>query len=427
MKSRARYRPERGANRHSTPELPHNSRSVHINANPTAESSVSLTMASSQTHIVLAGGGTGGHLFPGLALAEELVEVLPGVRITFAGSGAALERAQVAKAGFDYLGVPCRPFGSSPLRAARFVAAHVAGFRAAWRFLRREQVSLVVGLGGYASVPAARAAARLRLPLVLLEQNAVPGRANAWLAPKATLICTAFEESRASFRAACPVKVTGTPIREGLVDLFDAPREVPVRPRATWHVLVLGGSSGARSLNESVPRALYHVARQLKAAAKPQRPSIVHQTGAADAGATQSLYRKLALDALAVPFIENMPNALAAADVVISRAGGTTLAELAAAGAPAVLVPYPHATDNHQRRNADLFKVAGAALVVDPREKSSRLDYHLADAVRKIITSDQRHAAMSAAMHRLARPDAAWDVATMIHGILAPRRLRAAG
>ena len=165
------------------------------------------------SHIVFAGGGTGGHLFPGLAVAEKLAANRPGVRITFAGSGKPLEQRHVATAGFDYVPLPSRPLPQRASEAIGFVVENVAGYFAASRLLDEEDVAGVVGLGGYASVPMGRAAARRRLPLILLEQNVTPGKANRWLSRYASLVCTSFEPSQQTFGWRCPTRWTGNPIR----------------------------------------------------------------------------------------------------------------------------------------------------------------------------------------------------------------------
>ena len=161
-------------------------------------------MKNNPIHIVFSGGGTGGHLFPGLAVAEQLAAMIPLVRITFCGGGKPFEREWSAAAGFDYFALPARPLPHGAREAVSFVVENLAGYLAARRFLREESVAAVVGLGGYASVPMAHAAARRRVPLVLLEQNAVPGKATRWLARRASLVCTAFEETATGFAAAAP-------------------------------------------------------------------------------------------------------------------------------------------------------------------------------------------------------------------------------
>lgn len=355
-------------------------------------------------HIVFSGGGTGGHLFPGLAVADALRSADPDVRLTFAGTGSEFERDHVARIGAEYLQLACRPLPRGPWQAVRFVTDQMAGYRAALRYLRSEQVSAVVGLGGYASVPMARAAAARDLPLVLIEQNAQPGRANLWLARSASLICTAFASTRPLLAAHCPVRVTGTPVRASAViraSRFSRPRQL----------LILGGSQGARTLNQQAPRALYRIRSQLTGW------QIVHQSGPRELEATRELYRKLACPATVLPFLDDLPSRLAQTDLAIARAGGGTIAELAAAGVPAVLLPYPHAADDHQRKNADALAAAGAARVIDAREVAGRLDYRLADELNSILADPRQIDAMAAAMQACGRPDAAWTVATMLRDL----------
>jgi UDP-N-acetylglucosamine--N-acetylmuramyl-(pentapeptide) pyrophosphoryl-undecaprenol N-acetylglucosamine transferase len=361
-------------------------------------------------HIVFAGGGTAGHLFPGLAVADKLAAGRPGVRITFAGTGKRLERDLVAAAGFDYLSLPSRPLPRRASEALSFVVENMAGYFAAGRFLDDEDVAGVVGLGGYASVPLGRAAARRRLPLALLEQNAVLGRANRWLSRHASLLCTSFEKTEPQDRTRCAVRCTGNPIREILGPSHD--RAVPSR------LMILGGSGGARSLNENVPRALYKI-RHLLAGWQ-----IMHQSGEADLESTRELYRKFALPAEVEPFWADLPELLAGSHLAICRAGGTTLAELSAAGTPALLLPYPNAADDHQRKNADVYVAAGAAQMIDERELSGRLDDRLAEAIGGLLSDGQGLAMLSHATHRLARPRAAMHVASLVWSLVTSRAHR---
>ncbi len=333
-------------------------------------------------HIVFAGGGTGGHLFPGLAVAEKLSANRPGVRITFVGTGKPLERRHVAAAGFEYVPLPSRPLPRRASEAISFVVENVAGYFAAGRLLDEEHVAGVVGLGGYASVPMGRAAARRRLPLVLLEQNVVPGKANRWLSHFASLVCTSFQQTEQQIHWRCPVRWTGNPIRNFAADdsdkmaRFSPPLdEGGLKPtlQSPPRLIVLGGSGGARSLNENVPRALYKIRHLLTGW------EILHQSGEADVESTRELYRKFALEARVEAFWADLPVLLAGSSLAICRAGGTTLAELSAAATPAVLLPYPHAADDHQRKNADVFVAAGAARLLDEREIAGRLDDELAE------------------------------------------------
>jgi UDP-N-acetylglucosamine--N-acetylmuramyl-(pentapeptide) pyrophosphoryl-undecaprenol N-acetylglucosamine transferase len=387
-------------------------------------------------------------LFPGLAVAARLAGDVPAVRISFAGSGKEFERRQVVAAGFDYVPIDCAPLPRRLRDVPGFVLANLGGYRAAKRFLASQEVTAVVGLGGYASVPMARAAARLALPLVLLEQNAVPGRATRWLARSAVVVCTAFRQCDDYLPARCPVRLTGNPIRAGFLRTPHAPREAectlhapreaertphapreaertPHAPReaephaereeydAGANLLVVGGSAGARSLNENVPLALARIRPMLAGW------TIVHQSGPADVGRTQDLYDACGLPALVTAFLTDMPQTLAHTRLAICRAGGTTLAELAASGVPAVLIPYPHAADDHQQQNAASFAASGGCLVIDQRDRRLPFADRLAEVLAPLVADPARLAAMSAAMGRLAKPAAAAEIVAVIRGTVA--------
>ena len=354
-------------------------------------------------HIVFAGGGTAGHLFPGLAVAKELSANRPGVRITFAGAGKPLERQHIAAAGFDFVPVPCRPLPRKAREAIPFVVENMAGYFAAGRLLDEENIAGVVGLGGYVSVPICRAAARRRLPLVLLEQNVVPGKANRWLSHFASLICTSFVQTEERVHSRCPIRCTGNPIRNFVVQasrlpsttetatLHSAAGTAAPRPR----LIVLGGSGGARSLNENVPRALYKIRHLLNGW------EILHQTGEGGVESTRELYRKFALEARVDAFWPDLPGLLAGSSLAVCRAGGTTLAELSAAATPAVLLPYPQAANNHQRKNANVYVAAGAACLLDEREVTGRLDDRLAELLDRVFNDSNGRAIMAHAMRVL--------------------------
>ena len=366
-------------------------------------------MNTDSIHVVFAGGGTGGHLFPGLAVAEQLRAILPAARITMATGTKPFEQAQVAEAGFAQLRLPSHPL-TGPAGTWRFVKENLSGYRRARRFMRLTDVSLVVGLGGYASVPMAWAATSARVPLVLLEQNAFPGRVTRWFAPRATLVCTAFDEASPYLKAGGPVRVTGNPIRSGFYSATGEPKR---RTSPDRQLLILGGSGGSRTLNEQVPRALYKTQRGLIGW------RIVHQTGPRDLATTTALYRKLGLEAIVVPFIDRMPPVLRQTDLAIGRSGGTTLAELAAAGVPALLLPWPKAANHHQRANAEVYAAAGAAHLLDAREVTGRLDNAIAASLAPLLRDPARREQMASAMQALARPNAAWHVAAMINQLLA--------
>ncbi len=362
-------------------------------------------------HVVFTGGGTGGHLFPGLAVAERMAEVIPRVRITFCGSGKPFEQKYVSQAGFDFLALPSRPLPRGARDWMTFVFENMAGYWSAQRFLRDEKVTVVVGTGGYASVPMARAAARNRVPLVLLEQNVIPGKATRWLSKRAALVCTSFDQTGERLPSQCPVRLTGNPVRR-----IDGARRTKMANR----LLVLGGSGGARSLNENVPRALFKIRGQLEGW------EIVHQSGEAELDTTRTLYEKLQLKATVKPFLADMPSALAEASLAVCRAGGTTLAELAVAGVPSLLLPYPHAADDHQAANAKHYADGGGCVTIDERDVSDRLDEQIGDQLFFLLANEKMRQRMAAAMREMARPQAADDVAELVWSIVSSQALQSA-
>jgi UDP-N-acetylglucosamine--N-acetylmuramyl-(pentapeptide) pyrophosphoryl-undecaprenol N-acetylglucosamine transferase len=370
-------------------------------------------MDDTQPHIVLSGGGTGGHLFPGLAVAGRLTALRPGLPITFAGSGRPFEREQVAAAGFHYLPVRCSPLPRGIGGVWRFLADNLAGYRAAGRFLQEAGARVVIGLGGYASVPMARAALAQDVPLVLLEQNAIPGRATRWLARRAAVVCTAFESCHARLPWRCQVRLTGNPVRNAdFRSLQDFGSRVRLARGDRPRLLVLGGSNGSRALNETLPAALAALGWQLDGW------DVLHQAGRADADATRRRYRDLGLRAEVVGFLADVPGTLVEADLAVCRSGGTTLAELAAAGVPALLVPYPHAADDHQRRNAEVFAAVGACRVLDERGGPGSLGQRMAGELGELLSDASGRRAMSRSVRRLGRPEAAATVADLVLGLL---------
>ena len=368
-------------------------------------------MQSDSTHIVLAGGDKTGYLFPGLAVAEQLVAGAGNWRVTFAGSDRELAARYIRPAGFECMAGPPHP---GPIRS---VAKSFAAVRAFRRFLRSENVRLVVGLGDSASIPIARAALSLRIPLVLLEQNARPGGASRSLGPSAAAICAGYPEVREHLQTGSPVRVTGNPLRTSFGELLQAR---PPKPAAKKYLLILAGSQGAHSLNVSVPKALY----QLRSALGGWR--IIHQAGSGDKSQVVELYGKLGVQARVVSFLLNLPQALAQADLAICRAGGMALAELAVAGLPALIIPQPDATDDHQRANAKIFAGRGCGRSVDEQEPSGQFEGALVGELEQLTSSAQLRHSMSDSLRRHSRPEAAWHVAETIHDVLRTVQRRAA-
>jgi UDP-N-acetylglucosamine--N-acetylmuramyl-(pentapeptide) pyrophosphoryl-undecaprenol N-acetylglucosamine transferase len=339
--------------------------------------------------VVLAGGGTGGHIFPALALAEAIRRRDPETRVSFMGTERGLEARLVPSAGVALDLVPAAQIaGRSPARKLLGGLVLLRGVLRARALLRARGAELVIGVGGYASVPAVAAAALARIPVALLEPNARPGRANRALARFARAIFVQFEDARAAFPAA-RVEALGYPVRE-IPKRAGSPAE-----SGGVRLLVLGGSQGARSLNAALCALL----------PRPELEgvSIAHQTGAADLEAVRAAYATAGVEAEVAAFFDDVPERLARADLLIARAGAATAAELCAAGVAAILVPYPHAADDHQLANARELERAGACRVVEDRELATRLEPEL----RALLGDAHARARLAAGAAARGRPDAA--------------------
>ncbi len=351
--------------------------------------------------ILFSGGCTGGHLFPGIAVAEALAGVVE--RIGFVGQGTELERRESESRGFDYFQVPS--VSMSDLRR-RPVGSTVAGwkaFRAARRIVKSFSPAAVVGLGGFASAPAVLAASRMRVPVTLLEQNVVPGRATRVLSRLADRVCVTFAETESALPASVECRWTGNPIRRLSRDSGE--RESGGQERV---LLVLGGSQGSRSLNRIVPEAL----GAMGAHAAGWR--VVHQCGDHDPAEVRRVYRAAGWSADVQQFLEMPPRWLQQSDLVVARAGATTLAEISTAGRAVILVPYPHATDDHQRANAEWFVCRGAARMVLETNGVASFRGGLVGEMDGLLGSSRSRWQLANAIQRLARPDAAQSVVDVL-------------
>jgi UDP-N-acetylglucosamine--N-acetylmuramyl-(pentapeptide) pyrophosphoryl-undecaprenol N-acetylglucosamine transferase len=353
--------------------------------------------------IVFAAGGTGGHLFPALAVAGELRRRRPGAAIEFIGGTRGLETRLVPQAGFPLRTLPVSGLKGTKL-GGRLLAGAAAGLAVsrccAWFLARRP--GLVVGAGGYASGPAVLAAWVLRVPTMLMEQNHFPGATNRWLAPRADAVCVPSEAAKARLHGIG--LVTGNPVRPEFAAIGPPPNG------ARLSLLVFGGSRGARSINSAMTAAL----PQLAAMTPP--PRIVHQTGPEGHETVARAYAAHpGVEAEILPFLDDMPRRLAEADLVVCRAGATTLAELAAAGRPAILVPFPFAADDHQRANAEVVRDAGAAVVIDDRDLDGA---RCAAEIAALARDRDRRLRMGVAGRALALPDAAAAIAGVAESLL---------
>jgi UDP-N-acetylglucosamine--N-acetylmuramyl-(pentapeptide) pyrophosphoryl-undecaprenol N-acetylglucosamine transferase len=366
--------------------------------------------------IVFAGGGAPGYLFPGLSVAFQIRGAVRNARIAFAGAGRDFESRNVNAAGFQYFALPFHSAGGFG-RAWRYIAPNLAPYREARRFLKRERPDVVVGLGGSASAPTVRAALSMEIPVLLLEYNAVPGAVTEKYADRAAIVCGGFEQIREPLDAAAPVRIVGNPVRASFAKVFNLRKqafaqklhEASCVQNGSRQILVLAGTSGAgRTLNEQVPKALYKLRSEIAGW------KILHQAGSRDCESTRELYHKLDVPAEVVSFIPDMPRAILRADLAITRPGGITLAELAAGAVPAVTLPSPLASERHQSANAEAFAQVDACWVVDESTVHGRIDERIAGALREMIVDESLRRRMAAAMARLARPDAAWQIAAMV-------------
>jgi UDP-N-acetylglucosamine--N-acetylmuramyl-(pentapeptide) pyrophosphoryl-undecaprenol N-acetylglucosamine transferase len=331
----------------------------------------------SPLRVVLTGGGTGGHVFPALAVANRLREMIPGCQILFVGSRRGLEAAVVPLHDFAIEYIHARGLVPQPLKAARAVLDNAWGFLEARAHLSRFKPDVVVASGGYVSLPVGLAAWTMNIPLVALEQNVVPGKTTKLLSEKARRVCVSFDATVQQLPPTSRAVVTGNPVRRDILarTRTDARKDLGVKPD-TFCVLVTGASQGSHSINEAVLKAL---------PAWKDRPwHILHLTGRREYAAVRQRAEHLIENSPLVwdgrDFMEDMASAYAAADLVVGRGGATSLAEIMCRGLPAVLVPYPHA-GAHQAENAKYLADKGGAFVVPDdlvAEQLEELVLHLA-------------------------------------------------
>jgi UDP-N-acetylglucosamine--N-acetylmuramyl-(pentapeptide) pyrophosphoryl-undecaprenol N-acetylglucosamine transferase len=348
--------------------------------------------------MVVAGGGTGGHVFPGIALAEEVVTRHPRNAVLFVGTSRGLEASVVPAAGYPIELVDVKGLkGKGLLGALQNLLLLPRAFLRSVAILRAWRPDVVVGVGGYASGPLVLAAWVLRIPTAVQEQNTKAGLTNRILGHFVKAAFTAFPEAAANFPHE-KIHQLGNPIRRQLLENFMRPTAATGQAR----LLVFGGSQGAHALNMRVVEALPHLA-DLR-----ERLVVVHQTGARDREQVERGYRAVGFQPDVRDFITDMSRAYAEADLVVCRAGATTLAELTVCKKPSILVPFPAAADDHQVINAQSLVAAGAATMIEERDLTGEL---LAAEIRSILQSEGRREKMSRAAGRLGAPAAAREIA----------------
>ncbi|MEO8217213.1 MAG: undecaprenyldiphospho-muramoylpentapeptide beta-N-acetylglucosaminyltransferase [Acidobacteriota bacterium] len=361
-----------------------------------------MTGGSSQL-LMIAGGGTGGHIYPAIAVAQEYLRGGSGRSVVFVGTEYGLEKSIVPRAGFPLEFISVRGLkGKSLAQTLRNLFRLPLGLLQSWQLTGRHHPSAILGVGGYSSGPVVVAGWMRRIPALIHEANAFPGLTNRILSHFVKSVAVAFPE--ALERLGGKGEVTGNPIRE---EFFQAAR----RPStgSGLRILVFGGSQGSKIINENFVKALSLL----------EQPAgslhIVHQTGPSQLASVEEAYRQSSFhDARVVPYLDRMWEEIADADLIICRAGAMTIGELCAAGRASILIPFAAATNNHQEVNARVVEKAGGAVVITEKELTAE---RLASAIKKVVTDPGRAAQMGLAAATLAMPNASIKIVEIIERI----------
>ncbi len=361
--------------------------------------------------VLFAGGGTGGHVYPALAIAEEMKKRFAGFESLFVGTRGGLEAEVIERAGFAIRYISSRGVRGRGLPGKMLtIAALLIGLVQSMKIVRSFKPDLVFGTGGYASAAVVLAASALRRPVVLQEQNSIPGLANRLLAPKASRIYLGFESAGERFGGRGGIVYTGNPLRESIVHpRNDEPHAAFGLDRETPVLLVFGGSQGASRLNRAAVEYLE---------GSPGMQAII-QTGIKDFEWVKERVERTGARAFVSPYIADIDLAYRAATVALARAGALSVSELAAVGLPAILVPYPFAADDHQRSNAEVLVETGGALLIEDRELdgaslSRRIDSILAGGPEGLES-------MKSALGRISRPEATAVICDDIEAFIGKR------
>ncbi len=380
-----------------------------LHASATRRKSMRQPATQSPT-IVFAGGGSGGHISPGIAIAESLARQGAGAasaRTVFLCSTRPIDATMLAEAGMDFHAIPAAPISGHPLKLLRFVREFAKGRKLAQGLLREVDASLVVALGGFVTGPVVAAAKRLNVSVVLLNLDAKPGRANRWIAGRSDLVMTTIETPQHPGFASRKV---GFPLRRSAVAGLSRPEcrtaaglapDIPV-------LLVTGASQGATSINN----LLMHLARQHADLFRGWQ--VLHLAGAGADQEVRSTYQQLGIRARVEPFVHQMANAWGAADLAISRAGANSVAEAAANGVPTIFLPYPYHRDLHQKWNAQPLADSGGAVIVIDQIDAAANARAVLPLLRRLMNDSAALGSMSQALQRLAQPNAADEIANLL-------------
>ncbi len=350
-------------------------------------------------NVCIAAGGTGGHLYPGIAIAQEIIRQDGSSQVQFVGTERGLEARVLPEVDFELYCIGVRGvMGRNPVKALAALSQLPYAIGQCIQLLRQKRSELVIGIGGYTSPPLLLAARCLGIPRVIIEPNVIPGMANHILSRIANMVLLAFDETKRFF-IRVPSHVVGVPLRREFQRCPDI-KSKGRQPGSQGAILVLGGSQGSRAINRVAVRALSLLQTRCPGL------RIVHQTGAGDYLFVRHNYAEQNVDATVIASLDDMPKAYAAADVVISRAGAGSIAELTACGKPAILIPFPSAASQHQLRNAEIMLDAGAAVLIEESHLSNQL---LANTIQTLIRDPSRLAEMAQCSVALAKHDATED------------------
>ena len=353
--------------------------------------------------VVIAAGGTGGHIYPGIAVAQEIMRRDPASVVRFVGTPRGLETKLVPQAGFELSFIDISGLKNvSVMARARGAVLLPRSFLSARQLIRGVQPDVVVGAGGYVSGPVLLTAALMGRRTLVMESNALPGFTNRMLARFVNQAAVSFEQSLRYFRG--KGVVTGNPVRREFFELMPKQRE-----NDRFSLLIFGGSQGARAINEAMVAGL----PEMKAVRDVLR--ITHQTGTADLETVKGGYKAAGWDNVDVrPYLENIVSEFAASDLIICRAGATTTAELIAGGKASIMIPFPFAADDHQRKNGEAMELAGAARMIVQKSLTGK---RLAEEISDLVKHPEKVTAMEVAARKLSRGDAAAAVVDLIEAM----------
>ncbi len=362
---------------------------------------------SGDKHFYFAGGGTGGHIYPAIPVAEQIAKIEPAAKIHFFCSARSIDERVLRPTGFEYSVLPARGLSLRLRELTDFCRSFVQSYRTARHAISRCKNVVTVGVGGYVSAPVCLAAHKCKVPIALLNVDIVPGRANRVIARWADEIFVQFEETRRYFaHKKVKASVAGCPLRSGFRN--PDPNEAIEQLALDKHkkvLLITGASSGSQSINKTVCSLLE------KLGAFADDWQIVHLAGQNNDEKVRSEYSGAKISHKVLGYFDDMPNLLAAADLVIGRSGAVSVAEYAAAGAPSICMPYPHHKDRHQYLNAGKLVEAGAAIIVDDLPDDEDRAQWLWEELEPLMKDERTRKEMSEACRSIANPDAELEIA----------------